>query len=181
MKAVAIQGGPASYSEQAVHKLLGHSVRIYHHDTFDDALARYRRDTETGLLLPWWNRCIGAIGGVQALIEQVGLHHSAEIEIPVHHCLIGRPGCDDQTGGKVYSHPAALAQCRQFFRRYPRFAPHEDKDTADSVLRLKQDGDQTVFAIASASAAAYYSMEILETAIQDQADNITVFRCYPQQ
>lgn len=178
MKTVAIQGGPASYSELAARRLFGDRITLHHHVSFEEAIEQYRQDTDTGLLLPWWNRSIGPIFAVQRLIRHLGIDHCTEIELPVRHCLIGQPGSFLYDGGKVYSHPAALAQCRRFFRQFPRLEACKDHDTADSVRRLAREREQGVFAIASAEAARHHGMTVLLSDIQDQGDNATLFRGY---
>lgn len=171
---VAIQGGPASFSALAAEALFGSEIRLLHRDDFAGAMEAFHRSRGMGLLLPWWNRTIGPIDTVRTLTREARLDHSDEITLPVRHCLIGH--ASGGLTGDVYSHPAALAQCRRFFCENPALRPISGIDTADS-LKLIGNG-WTRFAIASRQAAQQYNLPIVAEGIQDRTDNITLFRLY---
>jgi prephenate dehydratase len=75
----------------------------------------------------------------------------------------------------VYSHPVALAQCRQFFEKHQNIEPVPYYDTAGSVKQLMELRDRSFAAIASDRAAAYYGAEVLRPDLEDNAENYTRF------
>lgn len=178
MNTVIIQGGVGSYSEQAARFLLGPSAVIRYHDSFDTALAEYRRHNAWSLLLPWWNQCIGPIHAVQVGIHHYGLVSRGSLLLLVRHCLISNRRRDPDRGGRVASHPVALAQCRRFFRANPQLRPYLTSDTDDSVASLVRGDHRHAFAIASREAAEIHGMDVVRANIGDHPDNRTLFRFY---
>jgi prephenate dehydratase len=76
---------------------------------------------------------------------------------------------------RVYSHPVALAQCREFFAKHPRMQASPFYDTAGSVKHLMDIQDTYAGAIASARAAEHYGAQILAHGIEDNQENYTRF------
>ncbi len=76
---------------------------------------------------------------------------------------------------RVFSHPVALAQCRQFLAAHPAMTALASYDTAGSVKHLMKLGDRHVAGIASEAAARHYGAEILVAGIEDNPENFTRF------
>jgi len=108
------------------------------------------------------------------LMLESSLQVCGEIEHRVIHCLIASPDAGLDTIKKVYSHPQALAQCRNFLKHLPaELIP--TYDTAGSVKMLKEKGLPDSAAIASARAAEIYGMKVLAREIEDNPNNFTRF------
>ncbi len=75
----------------------------------------------------------------------------------------------------VESHPAALAQCEQFFAAHPNLKRIAAEDTAGSVREVVQSTDRTRAAIAGRSAAQIYGGQILREHLEDNPENYTRF------
>ena len=73
------------------------------------------------------------------------------------------------------SHPQALRQCEAFFRAHPSIQAREEFDTAGAARKVRERGDRSVAAIASAAAATTYGLEIVARGIQTEATNSTRF------
>ncbi len=76
---------------------------------------------------------------------------------------------------RVLSHPVALDQCRDFFRRHPQIEPVPFYDTAGSVKHVVRDKLPDAAGIAGKQAAREYSGKILQTSIEDDKRNFTRF------
>jgi prephenate dehydratase len=74
----------------------------------------------------------------------------------------------------VYSHPQALAQCRQYINE-KKLASVPVYDTAGAVKMIKEGQYKKAAAIASKRAAEIYGMEILDVGIEDRKSNCTRF------
>ncbi|MBT8468518.1 MAG: 3-deoxy-D-arabinoheptulosonate-7-phosphate synthase, partial [Deltaproteobacteria bacterium] len=74
---------------------------------------------------------------------------------------------------RVFSHPVALAQCREFLETLQDCHVEAFADTAMSVEKVKQDADPTQAAIASEQAAALHGLPILRREIADHPENYT--------
>ena len=75
----------------------------------------------------------------------------------------------------VASHPMALLQCKNFFKKYPKITLVEDKDTAEVAYRIQKDKIKNMGAIASVNAAKLYELNILCKDIQTIKNNETRF------
>jgi prephenate dehydratase len=75
----------------------------------------------------------------------------------------------------VYSHPVALAQCSEFFKRHPKLEKVPFYDTAGSVKMLAERRLQGAAAIASAVAANVYKARTLVKHLEDHPENYTRF------
>jgi len=75
----------------------------------------------------------------------------------------------------VASHPVALAQCRRFFATHPDVVPVPAYDTAGSVRDLMAGRVAADAAIASSLAAELYGATVLQTDLEDHAENYTRF------
>jgi prephenate dehydratase len=98
-----------------------------------------------------------------------------EIATPIHHHLIGLPGTALKQVSEVYSHPAALDQCRNFFAERPNIRPVVHFDTGGAVRFVAEGGDLSKAAIAGEQAASQYGLQILLRDIEDYPDNTTRF------
>jgi chorismate mutase/prephenate dehydratase len=75
---------------------------------------------------------------------------------------------------KVYSHPQAIAQCRQYIQTHLRHAEVVETSSTTRAAELTAREPNTG-AIASALAAERYGVKILEKDIQDSSTNATRF------
>jgi prephenate dehydratase len=98
-----------------------------------------------------------------------------ETMVRIRHNLIAFPGAKMDAIDRVSSHPVALAQCRRFLARHPGMRAIAYYDTAGSVKQLVELKDKRAAAIASEAAAHYYGAQILESGIEDNAENFTRF------
>jgi prephenate dehydratase len=91
------------------------------------------------------------------------------------HNVIAAPGVKFDQLRQVLSHPVALDQCRDFFRRHPRLEPVPFYDTAGSVKHVVAHRLPGAAGIASRHAAREYSGKILQAGIEDDKRNFTRF------
>jgi prephenate dehydratase len=74
----------------------------------------------------------------------------------------------------VYSHPQALAQCRDFLMRN-KLEPRPYYDTAGAAKMLARENPKAAAAIASSLCAELYNLEIIKEGIEDGPSNSTRF------
>lgn len=96
-----------------------------------------------------------------------------EIELEIHHYLLTRAH-DLADVKQVYSHPQALAQCREWLdRNLPHAHMVEVASTALAAEQAVEDG--AAAAIASELASQIYDLPILRDRIEDAMQNVTRF------
>ena len=76
---------------------------------------------------------------------------------------------------EVWSHPMALLQCKEFFKKHPHIKLVEDVDTAEVAKRIAKENIKGIAAIAPKIAAEIFGLQVLEDDIQTIKDNSTRF------
>ncbi|MEI7989888.1 MAG: prephenate dehydratase [Chloroflexota bacterium] len=172
---VAFQGEIGAYSEATVLEHFGADVQTKPCKNFEDVFAA----TEAGEcdygLIPIENSVAGSIHRNYDLLLENTLSIVGEHYLRVHHSLIALPGVEISDIRKVISHPQALAQCDHYLRSLANIEIEAAYDTAGSVKIVRELGDRTLAAIASARAAQVYDMAILKEGIEDNPANFTRF------
>lgn len=176
MKIIAIQGQEASYHHQAAKKFFGDAVRVMPCESFKDVFRTVESEAADFGVVAVENSLYGAINPVYDLLLKNGLSIVGEVNLDIHHCLIGLPGANHKNLKQVYSQVMALVQCENYLNEHlPSAKPIEYHDTVASVQLVKQLNDPTVAAIASQQAAELHSMTILDKNIEDNPQNFTRF------
>ncbi|MDA0264003.1 MAG: prephenate dehydratase [Chloroflexi bacterium] len=109
------------------------------------------------------------------LISQPALFIRGEIDLPIEHYLLTKPGTDPADIKVIYSHPQALSQCREYLEKnYPQA---EQMASLSTVLCVTDALNSSVpaAAISPRRASELYDVEILDRSIQDVAANVTRF------
>jgi len=171
---VAFQGEAGAYSEEAAFQVFGTSIASRPRETLEDVFKSVEEEGAQFGVIPVENSLEGSISRSYDLMLESSLRVCGETEVRVIHCLIGGPEASLDTVKKVYSHPQALAQCRNFLKHLnatllPAY------DTAGSVKMIKEQGLTDSAAIASARAAEIYGMKIIAREIEDNPNNFTRF------
>ncbi len=172
---VAIQGERGSFSEEAAGALLGRGASVVPKEAFP-AIFKSVAGAETRYCLaPIENTLAGSVYENYDLLLENHLHIVAEVNLRIVHNLIAFPGTTIENLRQVYSHPVALAQCVNFFKRHPKLERIPFYDTAGSVKMLAERKITGAAAIASRIAAQVYGGRILQKHLEDHAGNYTRF------
>lgn len=108
------------------------------------------------------------------LIHELDLCISREVVLWIRHCLIASPDMTEDGVRRVYSHPQALAQCRDFLaRELPHAEPVAAISTAHAVEAIM--GRRDAVAIAPRRAAEIHGATVLREGIEDDSRNRTRF------
>lgn len=176
---IAIQGELGSFShEAATHMVRGctivpcaKSVEVF--DLLDQSLLDQR--SVRAAVIPIENSLAGSVGEHFDLLLARRVFIQREFRLRIVHNLIAAPGVKKSDIVTVYSHPVALDQCRDFFRRNSRMQPIAFYDTAGSVKHIVEKRMRDAAAIAGRQAARVYKGKILASGIEDNKQNFTRF------
>ncbi len=174
---VAFQGERGAFSELAARRFFAEDVSVLPCHSFSDTFDAVSAGTATFAVIPVENALGGAVYDPLDLIKMHSeLTVVGETEVRVVHNLIGFPGVKESGIRKIYSHPQALAQCREFLEtNFPEAEIIPFFDTAGAVAFVKAGGDRTSAAIAGAPAAVYNGMAIIHQSIETNPCNYTRF------
>ncbi len=173
---VAFQGARGAFSEEACRRILaGADLQFEHCERFFDTFSALHDGLVEYAVIPIENTLHGSVHENYDHLMHFNPSILAETRIRIVHNLIGRPGATIEGIGCAISHPVALAQCLEFFRRHPGIRVESHYDTGGSVRTVMERGDASLAAVASSVAAEYYGATILEASIEDDPENFTRF------
>jgi len=172
---VAFQGEHGAFSEEAALKAFGAAIDLVPRSTFSALYTSIEEGVADYVVAPLENSIIGPIKQSVELMQESSLVKTGEVVIPIAQHLIACPGVSFSEIEVVQSHPAALAQCGQFFAAHPHLSKVEAEDTAGSVAQIMKRGDRGVAAIAGIRAAQIYGALVVKADIQDDPKTYTRF------
>src|SRR5579859_1057362 len=163
---VAIQGELGSFSHEAAEKMLSRCSVVpcaRSAEVFD----RLQGGSVGAAVIPIENTLAGTVAEHADLLVTRDVFIQAEYLLRIVHNVIAFPGVRVGALRRVLSHPVALDQCREFFRRHPKIEAVPFYDTAGSVKHVIANQLQDAAGIAGRQAAREYSGGILESSIED--------------
>ncbi len=170
----AYQGEPGAYSEAAALQFHP-GTDLMPCPSFEAVFDAVRTGAATEGVLPVENSIGGSIHRNFDLLVENDLPIVGEVEVPVEHCLLVYPGTKREAIRRVYSHPQGLAQCEEFLKTMTGVELVATYDTAGSAKLVRDGKLGDTAAIASNRAAEIFGLDVLESAIQDYATNLTRF------
>jgi chorismate mutase/prephenate dehydratase len=169
---VAYFGPPATFTHLAAIRRFGSSLQYSAQKTIADVFNEVSKHRADYGVVPVENSTEGVVTHTLDMFVDSDLKIVSQIVLPIQHCLIGRGGRGPIR--KLYSHPQAVAQCRNWVQNNLPFAEIIETSSTTRAAELAAR-DRKAAAIASSLAAERYDLEVLEYDIQDNADNATRF------
>jgi prephenate dehydratase len=171
---VAIQGELGSFSHEAARRMLPRCTIVpcaRSAEVFD----RVERGSAAAAVIPIENTLAGTVAEHADLMLTRGVFIQGEYLLRIVHNVIAMPGVRLGSLRRALSHPVALDQCRDFFRRHPKIEAVPFYDTAGSVKHVMANQLKDAGGIAGRLAAREYSGNIVESSIEDDKRNFTRF------
>ena len=170
---VAFLGPVGTFTHAAARDLFGYEPKYIDAPTIDRVFDAVRYgDAEYGVA-PIENSTEGPVThSVDALIEG-GVMIRGERVLEVNQCLMSVASSLDAIG-RVYSHPQALAQCRDWLAHNLGRAELVNASSTAAAAR-EAATDPAGAAIGSRMAGELYALPVLRERIQDEAGNATRF------
>lgn len=176
--AVVFQGIKGAYSYLVGQKFFSaklEQVIFQGLPTFKATLDSVEKGGADYAILPIENTTAGSINEVYDLLSHTHLAIIGEEIWPVKHCLLAIENVPLARIRRIYSHPAALAQCSNFLAELLQCTVESFVDTAQAVKKVKEDEDLSEAAIASEEAAALYGLQTIKCGIANSRENYTRF------
>jgi chorismate mutase/prephenate dehydratase len=169
---IAFFGAEASFTHIASRRQFGSSAIYVARPTQADVFREVERGDCLYGVVPIENSTNGVVIESLDLFARSSLRILGEILLPVAHNLLSNSPMEAIE--RVYSHPQALAQCREWLNAHlPRVEKFEISSTSEAARRVAQESGSA--AIASELAAEKYGVNILHTHIEDSIENVTRF------
>ncbi len=170
---VAYLGPEGTFSQVAARHLFGLQARYREGATIEAVFEAVQSGDATYGVVPFENSTEGAVSMTSDALLEGDVMIRQEYVLPVSHCLLSRaPTFSAVTA--VYSHPQALAQCRNWIAKHlPRAQVVHTASTAAAAREAH--ADERTAAIGSAIAAELHDVPIKRANIQDRRENATRF------
>ncbi len=174
-KIIAIQGAEGSNHHKVARDFYGTAIQLKECMSFDVLVDSLLDKTVDIGIMALENTIVGSIIPNYALIDNHNLHIVGEKYLNIHHHLMALKGQGIKEVKEVWSHPMALLQCKEFFKKHTHIKLIEDVDTAEVAKRISENNLKGIAAIAPKIASEIYGLEIIEDEIQTIKNNATRF------
>ena len=170
---IAFLGPEGTFTQQAVLKHFGHSVRTLPMASIDEVFHEVAAGVADFGVVPVENSTEGTVSHTLDMFLTSPLFVCGEVELRIRQHLMGRM-TDLAEIERLCSHQQSLAQCRGWLAE---FLPHVERiavvSNAEAARRARDEA--ATAAIAGEAAAEVYGLNILVRDIEDKADNTTRF------
>jgi chorismate mutase / prephenate dehydratase len=170
---VAFLGPEGTFSQQAVLKHFGHSVRALPLTSIGEVFEEVQAGHADFGIVPIENSTEGTVNNTLDMFLASPLKICGEVELRIHQHVMGRMHGLEKIV-RVCSHQQSLAQCRQWLDEYLPNAERVPVSSNAEAARRARDEDGTA-AIAGQAAAEVYGLNIIVPEIEDAPDNTTRF------
>ncbi|MDX1517913.1 MAG: prephenate dehydratase [Woeseiaceae bacterium] len=170
---VGFLGPEGTFTQTAVYKQFGHSVRALPFHTIDEVFQEVESGAADFGVVPIENSTEGSVNNTLDMFLTSPLKIGGEIELRIEQHLLGNEQGLDRIE-RICAHEQSLAQCRGWLREN---LPHVEligmSSNAAGARRARDEAGTA--AIGPDVAAAVYDLRILVNNIQDRPDNATRF------
>ncbi len=170
---VAFLGPKGTFTQQAVYKQFGHSVRALALPTIDEVFHEVESGAADFGVVPIENSSEGTVMHTLDRFLVSPLSICGEVELRIHQYLMGRMKSLVAVK-RVCSHQQSLAQCREWLDKHLPEAERVAVSSNAEAARRARDEQHTA-AIAGETAAEIYGLDVLVAKIEDRPDNTTRF------
>ena len=175
MKKVSFQGELGAYSELASYGFFTNTVEVIPKETFAAIFDSVSIGEVDHGIIPIENSLAGSIHENYDLLLEHDLVITGEVKLRIIHNLIVNKGVKLSEVRRIYSHPQAFSQCKDFLTSLHDVDLISVYDTAGAARKIKELGTIEDAAIASEQAALDYNLDIIESGIESNHMNYTRF------
>jgi chorismate mutase/prephenate dehydratase len=170
---VAFLGPEGTFTQAAVQKHFGHSVRALSLVSIEEVFHEVESGVADFGIVPVENSTEGSVNNTLDMFISSALKICGEVELRIRQHLMGHMNSLEEVK-RVYSHQQSLAQCRAWLdQRLPGIECIAVGSNAEAA-RCARD-EEGAAAIAGDAAAEVYGLDILMPNIEDRPDNTTRF------
>ena len=171
---VAFLGPEGTYSESAVKKIFGSSVSKSATETIEEVFKDVAEGKSDYGIVPIENSTEGPINQTLDCLADFNLNICGEVEMLIHHSLMGLNQAFPKEGFEIHAHEQTLAQCKNWLDAHcPDVKRVPVSSNAQAAKNAKDNSG--ILAIAGSLASEKYGLEIIRRNIEDYSENTTRF------
>ncbi|MBF0345916.1 MAG: prephenate dehydratase [Nitrospirae bacterium] len=172
-RTVAYLGPQATYTHQAALRYFSSSCKFLPTKSIREVFEKVDSDVASFGVVPIENSNEGAVNYTLDMFVDFNLKVYAEILLSICHNLLSKAR-DKSEIKKIYSHPQALAQCRDWLERNMLGVPIYDSASTAQAASMAAEAEDAA-AIGSELAGKMYDLNFVERNIENIKDNVTRF------
>jgi len=166
-------GPEGTFTHLAAIKYFGSFAKFEPEESIKSIFESVEKGLSKFGVVPIENSNEGTVTYTLDMFTQYEVKIAGEIIIPITHHLLSLTG-EKEKIKKIYSHPHARAQCREWLsKNMPNIPLYDVSSTAEAAKQASSD--EEVAAIASEFAANIYGLKFIAKHIEDYKNNYTRF------
>jgi chorismate mutase / prephenate dehydratase len=170
---VAFLGPKATFTHLATLQQFGLSAELVPQKSIPSVFEEVEKGRAQYGVVPVENSTEGVVSHTLDMFMESDLKIISEILLEISHDLLSRTGRIEDIK-KIYSHPQAIAQCRNWLDENLPNVPVVDVASTALAAQIVNE-DYNAAAIASEFAGSLYDLKVVKKRIEDQVNNVTRF------
>lgn len=170
---VAFLGPKATFTHLACKKHFGLSAEFLPKKDIADVFDDVERGRSDYGVVPIENTTEGVVSHTLDMFVDSDLKVCGEILLEVALAILSKNGKIEEIK-KIYSHPHAIAQCKNWLKEHLPDAPAFDVSSTAMAAQTAAE-DPISAAVASEFTASLYDLQVVERKIEDNINNFTRF------
>lgn len=171
---VACQGIEGAYSSIAAEKAFAISDLVYFKD-FEGVFSAVNKGLCEFGVLPIDNSLVGSVNAVYDLMRKNRFYIVRSVKLKINHCLMAKKGTKLSDVKEIFSHEQAIAQSSELIKSLGGVTVTMCPNTAVAAKMVAQSQRSDIACISSLECASIYNLSILESNVQNKANNYTRF------
>ena len=174
---LVVQGYPGSFHDEVARNYFGNNhIEIVPAGSFSELSDMLEEDLSINYgVMAIENSIAGSILQNYKYLREHKFWICGESYLRISHQLMALPGQTLKDISAAESHPMAIYQCREFFKKNRQIQLTESSDTALSAKKIAEGQIPAMAAIGSRLAAELYGLEIVAENIETSKVNYTRF------
>lgn len=142
---------------------------------FDEVFEKVKNGEADYGVLPLENTTSGSINEVYDLLQDTDLSLVGELAYPIQHCLLATEPIDLSQIDTIYTHPQPAQQCSRFLQSLDKVHIKYCESSSHAMQMVARLNSPTTVAISNEDGGKLYGLSVIQTAIANQANNMTRF------
>lgn len=178
---VACQGVEGAHSAHACEKIF-EKPSIMYFKSFEAVFQAVSNGLCKYGVVPLENSSAGSVNQIYSLMTKYNFNIVRSTKMYIEHCLIANEGANLSDIKEIYSHPQAISQCSEFLAglsKEVKVIPCEN--TAIAAKKVAESKSKNIGAICSEECSVQYGVQLLQSKVQNSANNYTRFICFSKE
>ena len=178
---VACQGVEGAHSAHACEKIF-EKPSIMYFKSFEAVFQAVSNGLCKYGVVPLENSSAGSVNQIYSLMTKYNFSIVRSTKMHIEHSLVTNEGASLDDIKEIYSHPQAISQCSEFLSELSKdvkIIPCEN--TAMAAKKVSESKSKNIGAICSEECSNQYGLQVLQSKVQNSANNYTRFICFSKE